>query len=86
MAQNRRPTTLPTCADLPGIDETPSPLLSYHAEGIRNEDLKVVMHGDTAIVTSAYTTQLRRFDRLNRSLRCGFDYAFLPGSNLPSNP
>jgi len=30
---------------------------SYHEEEIRNEDLKVVMFGDTAIVTSAYTTR-----------------------------
>ena len=30
---------------------------SYQAEEIRNEDLKVVMYGDTAIVTSAYTTR-----------------------------
>lgn len=27
---------------------------SYHPEEIKNEDLKVVMYGDTAIVTSAY--------------------------------
>jgi len=30
---------------------------SYHEEEIRNEDLKVVVYGDTAIVTSAYTTR-----------------------------
>jgi len=30
---------------------------SYHEEEIRNEDLKVVMYGDMAIVTSAYTTR-----------------------------
>ncbi len=30
---------------------------SYRAEEIRNEDLKVVMYGDTSIVTSAYTTR-----------------------------
>jgi len=30
---------------------------SYHEEEIRNEDLKVVLYGDTAIVTSAYTTR-----------------------------
>ena len=30
---------------------------SYDEEEIRNEDLKVVMYGDTAIVTSAYTTR-----------------------------
>jgi ketosteroid isomerase-like protein len=27
---------------------------SYRPEEIRNEDLKVVMYGDTAVVTSAY--------------------------------
>jgi len=30
---------------------------SYHEEEIRNEDLKVIMYGETAIVTSAYTTR-----------------------------
>jgi len=30
---------------------------SYREEAIRNEDLKVVLYGDTAIVTSAYTTR-----------------------------
>ena len=30
---------------------------SYRPQEIRNEDLKVIMYGDTAIVTSAYTTR-----------------------------
>ncbi len=43
---------------------------SYRPEEIQNEDLKVVMYGDTAIVTSAYiargTDQGERFEQRGR--------------------